>query len=104
MVRFFFLLLVIIDYYSNYHGTEQLCHTTSNDVINYMKCILARHGIPYIVQSDNGPQYSSHEFRLFAEQYGFKHTTSSPLNSFWLDLRRKKKRIVLKWTVNLLLF
>lgn len=37
--------------------------------------------IPLSVQSDNGPQYSSYEFRQFAAQYGFRHrpTTSSPL-------------------------
>jgi len=71
--------LVVIDYYSNYPEVEQLRQTTSNEMIQRMKCIFARHGIPHCVQSDNGPQYNSHEFRLFAEQYGFKHTTSSPL-------------------------
>ncbi len=71
--------LVVIDYYSNYPEIDQLHYTTTSDVINYMKSIFARNGIPFIVQSDNGPQYSSREFRLFAEQYGFKHTTSSPL-------------------------
>lgn len=71
--------LVVINYYSNYPEIEQLRYTTANDVIHHMKCIFTRHGIPLIVQSDNGPQYSSREFRLFAEQYGFKHTTSSPL-------------------------
>lgn len=71
--------LVVIDYYSNYPEVEQLHYTTSNYVIQCMKSIFARHGIPHIVQSDNGPQYTSREFQLFAEQYGFKHTTSSPL-------------------------
>lgn len=50
--------LVVIDYYSNYPEVEQLHHTTSNYVIQCMKSIFARHGIPHIVQSDNGPQYS----------------------------------------------
>ena len=38
----------------------------------------ARHGIPDIVVSDNGPQYSSHEFRKFAQTWQFNHVTSSP--------------------------
>ena len=28
--------------------------------------------------SDNGPQFSSECFHLFAREYGFSHTTSSP--------------------------
>ena len=39
---------------------------------------MARHGIPERVVSDNGPQYSSEEFRSFAQQYEFEHVTSSP--------------------------
>ena len=29
--------------------------------------------------SDNGPQYSSNEFNVFAKKYNFSHVTSSPL-------------------------
>ena len=43
-----------------------------------MNAVFARHWIPEIVRSDNGPQYSSHEFALFADSYGFQHSTSSP--------------------------
>ena len=43
-----------------------------------MKSIFAQHGIPEVVVSDNGPQYSSELFRQFANEYGFLHTTSSP--------------------------
>ena len=31
-----------------------------------------------MIDSDNGPEFSSHEFAEFAKQYGFKHITSSP--------------------------
>lgn len=37
-----------------------------------------RHGIPDTVVSDNGPPYSSSEFKIFAESWGFTHTTTSP--------------------------
>ncbi len=43
-----------------------------------MKSIFARHGIPDVVVSDNGPQYARAEFAVFAEEWDFDHVTSSP--------------------------
>ena len=43
-----------------------------------MKSIFARHGIPSVVRSDCGPQYTSEEFRSFSKLWGFKHEKSSP--------------------------
>ena len=53
--------------------------TTSTCTIAALKNIFARHGIPEIVRSDNGPQCSSHEFSDFAKSYQFQHITSSLL-------------------------
>ena len=44
-----------------------------------MKMIFSEHGIPEILMSDNGPQFSSSEFRDFAAKYGCDHVTSSPM-------------------------
>ena len=46
--------------------------------INHLKIFFARHGIPETLISDNGPQYASQEFKEFAREYEFRHTTSSP--------------------------
>jgi len=70
--------LLIVDYFSCYPEVLRLTTTTSAAVITAMKAVFARHGIPEVVRSDNGTQYSSHEFAVFAESYGFQHTTSSP--------------------------
>ncbi|XP_064390623.1 uncharacterized protein K02A2.6-like [Halichondria panicea] len=70
--------LVVVDYYSRYPECIKLSRTTSAHIITVLKAIFARHGIPETVRSDNGPQFSSHEFTQFAQTYGFKHTTSSP--------------------------
>ena len=53
--------------------------TTSVCTIAALKNAFSRHGIPEVVRSDNGPQYSSQEFAAFSEAYSFKHITSSPL-------------------------
>ena len=47
-------------------------------MINSLKSIFARHGLPERVISDNGPQYASDAFAKFAKEYKFCHLTSSP--------------------------
>ena len=68
----------MVDYFSRYCEIGVLRKSTSQEVINHLKAIFARHGIPETVISDNGPQYSSAEFAKFAEDWGFTHITSSP--------------------------
>ena len=70
--------ILLVDLYSRYIEIALLDRTTSKDIIEHIKSIFARHGIPTFVHSDNGPQYSSKEFSTFAADYGFKHYTSSP--------------------------
>ena len=72
--------LIIVDYHSRFFEVAKLPDTKSTTVITHTKSAFARHGIPSELISDNGPQYSSKEFELFAKQWEFKHTTVSPLN------------------------
>ena len=51
---------------------------TSCSVIKEMKAVFARYGIPDVLVTDNGPQFTSAEFTVFAKSWMFKHTTSSP--------------------------
>ena len=70
--------ILFVDYYSRYPEVIKLNSTTSTSVINAMKSVFSRHGIPRTVISDNGPQYDSVEMKQFASTYGFNHVTSSP--------------------------
>ena len=70
--------VLVIDYSSRFIELALLTSTTSAQVILHMKSIFARHGIPEMVKSDGGPQYSSYEFSKFASVYKFEHVTSSP--------------------------
>ena len=67
-----------MDYYSRYIELALLKELNSLETIDHMKSIFARHGIPELLISDNGPQYASKEFKEFSTTYGFKHVTSSP--------------------------
>nr|XP_039261331.1 uncharacterized protein K02A2.6-like [Styela clava] len=70
--------LLPVDYFSRWIEIALLQDTTSLTVINHLKSIFAKYGIPEVIISDNGPQYAPGEFSKFAEEYGFCHITSSP--------------------------
>ena len=70
--------LVVVDYYSRYIELSKLESTSSSSVINHLKSIMARHGVPETLVSDNGLQFASKEFVLFTKNYGFNHVTISP--------------------------
>jgi transposase InsO family protein len=70
--------LLVVDYYSRFIEVVELKTTTSTDVITELKRIFARFGIPQCMISDNGPQYSSEEFKHFTHEWGIVHVTSSP--------------------------
>jgi hypothetical protein len=56
-----------------------LSNIRSATVIQHTKSIFARHGIPEVVISDNGPQYSCQDYKYFASKWGFQNKTSSPV-------------------------
>ena len=70
--------LLVVDYFSRYPEIVHLSNTTSSSIVNVLKTIFSRQGIPEIVLSDNGPQYASSEFADFVRAYDFKHVTTSP--------------------------
>ena len=43
-----------------------------------MKTHIAIYGIPNKLMSDNGPNFTSREFKLFTDSYNIEHITSSP--------------------------
>ena len=71
--------MLIADYYSKFPIVRKLNNASSTTVINHLRGIFDEHGIPEKLMSDNGPQYSSEEFRVFCTKYGIEHVTSSPL-------------------------
>ena len=71
--------LDLVDFYSKFTFVYQIQrHPTSLNIIMILKKVFSEHGIPEILISDNGRQYSSAEFRKFTESCYFKHSTSIP--------------------------
>lgn len=70
--------LATVDYMSNFIEVDRLYSTTTSAVRAKLSAHFARHGVPDVVVSDNGPQFSSQEFTDFAQAWNFQHKTSSP--------------------------
>jgi len=73
--------LITVDYLSLFFEVDYLPDTTSQTVITKLKHHFARHGIPDVLISDGGPQYSSSDFTRFSQRWSFKHEITSPGNS-----------------------
>ncbi len=73
--------VVLVDTYSDYIEVAELQDMTSGTLIQSIKPIFATHGVPGILISDNGPNYASAEFAKFANEWDFRHVTSSPHHS-----------------------
>lgn len=55
-----------------------LSNTTAEQFVIKLKATFARFGIPEVVVSDNGPQFTSETFQSFSREFDFMHVTSSP--------------------------
>ena len=54
--------MVVAEHYSRYIELVYLADTITHTVTLKLKCIFARFGIPDLLVSDNGPQFSLKEF------------------------------------------
>lgn len=72
---------------------KKINSSSSKTVINVLKENFSRYGIPKILKSDNGPAFSSAEFKNFAVSYGFEHITSSPRYSQSMGFTEKYVQI-----------
>ncbi|XP_060080445.1 uncharacterized protein K02A2.6-like [Ylistrum balloti] len=70
--------LLVVDYYSKYIDVAPLQFENAKAIIEALKPIFACHGIPVKLRSDNGPQFSSNEFKKFCASIGIESETASP--------------------------
>ena len=71
--------LIIVDCYSDWPTIIPMGrNTTTSQLEAGLRELFSRTAVPDIFWSDNGPQFTSKEFRSFARQWGFHHQTSTP--------------------------
>ena len=86
-------LLVAIDCYSRFPEVEILKSTAASKVIPKLDAIFARHGIPLIVTSDNGPPFQSDVFSRYMRELGSKHKLTTSLLYGHKEMQRWKLSI-----------
>ena len=70
---------MVVDYFSRFLEVAVLKSTTSAKIIQAIHPIFARFGVPYSLQTDNGPQFGSEEFETFLQTQGVERRKTTPL-------------------------
>ena len=66
--------LLLVDYYSRFPVLHKLQSTMSKVLVQDMKAVFTELGVPNVIVSDGGPQYTSGEFKDFMKQWQIEHS------------------------------
>jgi len=72
-----FTYLVVVDACSKFPEVVKMNNTTVRTTITALRDIFSRHGLPEIIASDNGPQFTAKEFQQFCSNNGILRRTSA---------------------------
>lgn len=72
------LFLVVVDAHSKWMEAVIVNVATSRSTIQVLRKLFATHGIPDMIVSDNGAQFTSAEFEEFTRRNGIRHLRSAP--------------------------
>ena len=86
--------LIIVDYFSRYIELCKPEDTSSTSIITHTTSVLAQHGIPMVIRSDNGTQYTAEEYKRFTKEWGIQHVTTSPYHTQANGLAEKSVQII----------
>lgn len=70
--------LIAVDAYSKWPEVIIMPSTTSEKTIDVLRTMFAQYGLPEHLVSDNGPQFTSTEFKQFLKGNHIKHILSAP--------------------------
>ncbi|XP_015273420.1 PREDICTED: uncharacterized protein K02A2.6-like, partial [Gekko japonicus] len=74
------MFLIVVDSFSKWLEVAPMSTTTSTAVINVLRRLIATHGLPDVLVSDNGAQFVSQEFAQFLANNGIRQITSAPFH------------------------
>jgi len=90
-------LVVAIDYSTKWIETEPLAQITAKNVLCFFKRnILARFGVPTLVISDNGTQFTDQRFQNYLRNIGIKQSFKSVKHPQANDLAKAANMVILQ--------
>ncbi|GBM07216.1 Uncharacterized protein K02A2.6 [Araneus ventricosus] len=72
------MFLLIVDAHSKWLEVYPMKVTTTKKTIECLRDSFARFGLPRVLVSDNGSQFTSYEFQRFMQSNGINHKTFAP--------------------------
>jgi len=75
------MYLLIVDAHSKWVDVHIIQSITSEKTIEKLRSVLATHGLPKQIVTDNGTSFTSDKFQDFVKKNGIKHTFSAPYHS-----------------------
>ena len=70
--------LIIVDAHSKWLDIHPMLSITASKTIEKLRIVFANHGLPHKIVTDNGPSFTSAEFKDFMTGNGIVHVTSAP--------------------------
>nr|VZI51040.1 unnamed protein product [Spirometra erinaceieuropaei] len=70
--------LILVDAYSKWPEIAPLNPATASATIAFLRRIFSQHGLPEVLVSDNGSQFTSSTFEDFCRQHNIQHLRSPP--------------------------
>ncbi|XP_039182475.1 uncharacterized protein K02A2.6-like [Crotalus tigris] len=74
------LFLIVVDSHSKWLEITPVTTMMTARTIQVLRGIFASHGLPDVLTSDNGPQFTSSEFQSFLRVNMIRHATSAPFH------------------------
>lgn len=73
-------MLLVVDAFSKWLEVIPVTSMTANVGIRSLSRLFTTFGLPDVIVSNNGAQFTSAEFQRFTEELGIHHITSSPFH------------------------
>ncbi|XP_064468972.1 uncharacterized protein K02A2.6-like [Ornithodoros turicata] len=70
--------LIVIDSFSKWPDVRTMTTTTADKTIDTLRDIFTQNGLPEVFVTDNGPPFTSQQFRKFLEDQGIHHVLTPP--------------------------